>query len=453
MMKSYLPVIALQLSFNLFATSTTIVNENNIGEINFVQIINSIALIYTDDRLDPIVEKFINNQPEIIWEDNAYVYLWGMDINTDSPYEIGKEILEKLLVEDSLYNYERHPLDLSFLNDFSIHAIPENDLLCKKHKKECFEQITSNDEKVVLLLSEYGFYIPRYHSFLKFNHYKQIGDRRMESPVPNYRTIIIAQNLYHISLLSNLEKQPEIELIEALEKELNQLKNKLKHADTLIAKMIVLALINENVEMINYLHQKKKIDLDTHLLVFKPFTPSQQSLYNAMYEELSKTLKHMFDLISEPNNFTKKKYKPITVQLMKLISFFVAKPNLTANTVYNDYVTNLLYLTQLPSSEYYKEIEKPTIAINHDPIRNYMVYKLLDGILPDYYEYQMRVFDINMKLQLMRLIIQSKSTDKLKQSNEFLSSYDQTPSFKKNDKICYSGIAKMFPEFRCLIIY
>lgn len=97
----------------LVFTTILIANETELEEpksdFDLAQIIRSIALIYTDDKLDPEVEEFLNNQPEIIWEDNAYVYLWGMDKITDDPYATGKEILEKILEEDELFEYEQHP--------------------------------------------------------------------------------------------------------------------------------------------------------------------------------------------------------------------------------------------------------------------------------------------------------------------------------------------------------
>ena len=48
------------------------------SNFDLAQVIRSIALIYTNDKLDPEVEEFLNYKQEIIWEDNAYVYLREM---------------------------------------------------------------------------------------------------------------------------------------------------------------------------------------------------------------------------------------------------------------------------------------------------------------------------------------------------------------------------------------
>lgn len=452
-----MPKINLSIFLLVFCTiafAKLDVQNNSKDSVNIEQIIRSIALIYTDDKLDPEVKILINHQPEIIWDDNAYVYLWGMNVKTDNPYKTGKEILEKLLAEDKLYNYEQHPLDLSFLNDYPLYETPESDLLCKKHESECFEKIINNDKDVKLLLNEYGFYKSRYLTFLKFNYFKQIADRRLESPLPSFRIITIAQKIYHIYLLTNLKNISETQLVNLLERELIQLKNKLKNADTLIAKMVVVALINENIEMFSYLYQNKLINLDSHSSILKPLSSSERSIYNAMYEEHSKGMKMVFDWTTDVLSLASKKERtPFTEAVLRLLYFFVSKPNLTVNTQYYGIVKHLLRVTKSPPKQFYQEYNTFAYQTTQDQIRNYIGHMLLKYPMPDYLIYQARVFDIDMKLQLMRLVIQSKSIRNLKQDDKFLSTYDHTPAFIKDNKICYSGMAKMFPEFRCLTVF
>ena len=57
-----------------------------------------------------------------------------------------------------------------------------------------------------------------------------------------------------------------------------------------------------------------------------------------------------------------------------------------------------------------------------------------------------------MKIQLLRLLIQSESIDNLKVGDEFLSSFDQTKPYIKDGKICYSGLVDKFRDYRCLLI-
>lgn len=424
------------------------------SDFDLAQIIRSIALIYTDDELDPEVEKFINHQPEIIWEDNAYVYLWGMDKETDDPYATGKEILEQLFADDKFYNYEQRPLNFNFLDDYSTLEIPENDLLCKISEKECFLSIIENQNQIESIITKYDFYITRYLKFLNYKHFNQIADRRLESALPSYRTIIKSQQIYHLSIFSKLLKSNRFDIISILSKELDLIKDKLEKADSLISKMIAIALINENLEFLNLLHQSKTINLKskTDVSIFNPLTLSQMTLYQAMYEEHSKGLKMVFDWTSDYKSLTRKAKNQYGDALMKIFYFFASKPNLTVNIQYHNIIKHLLRTTQLPAIEFYKEEKIFNYKPKHDRIRNYVGYTLISQVMPQYLDYQARVFDIDMKIQLMRLIVQSNSITDLIQSDDFLSSYDKTSPYIKDGKLCYSGSVEINKKYRCLLI-
>lgn len=446
--------ICLLLLFCFASIAAVDVQDDEKHNYDLAQIIQSIALIYTDDKLDPEVEKFINYEPEIIWEDNAYVYLWGMRTKEESPYKVGKEILEKLVEEDKLYNYEQHPLNLDFLDDYEQFDLPESNLLCKKHEKGCINKILKN-KNIGLFLSEYEFYKFRYLIFLKFYHFNQIADRRLESPIPSFMAITYAQKIFHISVLHEIKNTPKAITTEQLIDELNHLKNLLKQSDTLLSKMVILAMINENVEFINYLYQNNLTNFNVvnSQTIFRPLKQSEKSLYNAMYEEHTKGMKMLFDWTSDYKALTRKAKNLFGDGLMKVYHFLVSKPNLTVNTQYNQIVKQLLIITKLPPKLFYKEYEKFENKVTHDKIRNYIGHLLMSYPMPDYLIYQARIFDVDMKIQLLRLIIQSESIYNLNISDEFLSSYDNTEPFVKDGKICYSGVTELFPENRCLLIY
>jgi len=449
---------SLSILVLLFFTTTLLSSESEVDDsksnLDLAQIIRSIALIYTDDALDPEVEEFLNYKQEIIWEDNAYVYLWGMDKITENPYATGKEILEKLVEDDKHYNYEQRPLNFDFLDDYSNHELPEDDLLCKKSEKGCFLSIFENQSQIDSVLSKYDFYIPRYLEFLNYKHFNQIASRRLESALPSYRTLTKSQQIYHLSILSKLLKSNRIDAISILSKELDLLKVKLEKVDSLISKMIAVELISENVELFNLLYQKKYINLKskTDISVFDKLTHLQITLYQAMFEEHSKGLKMIFDWTSDYKTLTKKAKNPLGDSLMKLFYFFVSKPNLTVNTHYHKIVKHLLRTTGLPVNEFYHVEKEFNDKPEHDRIRNYLGYTMMSTMMPSYLDYQARVFDIDMKIQLMRLITLSNSIDELIQSDDFKSSYDKTSPFIKDGKLCYTGSVDINEKYRCLLI-
>lgn len=325
--------------------------------------------------------------------------------------------------------------------------------MCTKHEDGCISIILNSDSSKDFLLVDYDFYRLRYLKFLNFNHFTQIAYRRLQSPLPNYMTIKYAQKIYHISLLKNLNKLNNTNISNQLEYELERLINHLEKTDTLIAKMIVLSLINENIDFFNYLFQQENFNLNMSSSVFRPLSTSERSLYNAMYEEHSKSLKMVFDWTSDYKTLIRKQYNPYTDARMKMIYFVLVKPNLTVNAIYNDYIKKLLIMTQSPINYYYANANNSNKQIKYNSIRNYGAYKWMEGSIPEYFEYQIRVFDIDMKLQLMRLFIESESIDDLKMHEDYLNSYDQSLPFKEESRWCYNGKHENFQEYRCLNIY
>ncbi len=420
--------------------------------IDLPNIIRSIALIYKDDALDPEVAAFINQPLEPVWKANAYVYLWGMDKITNDPYQTGVEILKLLEQENQQFNYEKRPYDYSFAHHFTKYESPKSDLLCERYTRSCINEIINNKPQASKFISDHAHYISRYNNFLSFKHFKQIANLRMDTPLPTYIILLKAQKLYHISLLLNSDTNEE-RMIDSILEELTYLRIQLANIDTLLGKMLIAVLLNENIELLNYAIQTAQTLLNIDSSGISRLTPAERSIYNAMNQEHSKNLKRFIDYIEDPNRLSKKNSKPLTRKLMKLICFFVAKPNLTANTIYFDFMKLSLEHNRLSISQYYKRIKNTSGQISHDPIRNYMSWKLLTDTLPEYKEYQMRIFDIDMKLQLIRLLIDSGSIEKMTKNKNLLSSFDQTPAFIENDKVCYSGLATMSPEFRCLLIY
>ena len=449
---SNLIFISILLCFNSFATTT--IKNNPKNNFDLAQIIRSIALIYTDDKLNPEVEEFLNNKHEIIWEDNAYVYLWGMDKKTDDPYKIGQEVLLKILDENKLFHHEKHPYNNELLDEYQHYETPNNDLLCEKHKKSCFHKIIQNSDDIIKLVKKYSLPIDRYLKFLKFNHYKQISGLLYDSPAPPYRFMIVGQRLYHLSLIQELNSNSNFKIIDELNIELTYIKQKLKRADDLLSKMIMVAILAENIEFFNLLYQNNLIKLNSkHVYqIFQPLTMEEMSTYAALKNDHYMILKSVYSICKNPEILFEKSYKLMTIRLFKLLAFFVIKPNLSVNTQYFKVSKPILEIIKLTQKQFYIKQSQFNKKVTHNNIRNYVGSKYFNIESIDYLGYQARVFDLDMKIQLMRLLIQSESIDNLKTGDKFLSSYDQTKAFIKNEKICYSGLTENSEEYRCLLI-
>ncbi|MFK8013764.1 MAG: hypothetical protein AB8B80_17125 [Marinicellaceae bacterium] len=446
----------------LFFTTTLFSSESEVEEskndFNLAQIIRSIALIYTDDKLDPEVEEFLNYKQEIIWEDNAFVYLWGMDKITDDPYKTGKEILVKLLEEDKLYDYEKHLYNSDFIDEYTNIEKLDHDLICSKIDKDCTNKVLIPSIDLKTIITENSKLIERYKEFTYFKHFKIISQLSYDNPWPSYRIITDSQKLFHLKLIENFNHSPVKTIIDELIMELNSLKLKLKDADTLISKMVILTMVSENIELFNIIIQKTNSTLYNYPtnILFKHLSPSEISIYSALFYEHYIGLKMVYDISVDIERINEEKFKYPTIQFLKILAFIGIKPNLTVNTQYHNVIKKLFEFSKLSQQEFYQKYYSEEIKANHDIIRNYYARVLIADVSTDfksmYLEYQARLFDLDMKVQLLRLLIQSDSINNLKKGEEFLSSYDGTEPFIKDGKLCYSGLFNNNEKYRCLLI-
>jgi len=53
-----------------------------------------------------------------MWEAHAFVYLWGLDIETNDVYKTGLEIVKANIAADFEYGYRRGTYDSSHLDQY-----------------------------------------------------------------------------------------------------------------------------------------------------------------------------------------------------------------------------------------------------------------------------------------------------------------------------------------------
>jgi hypothetical protein len=425
------------------------VQQENEG-FNFNQALQSLALIFYDDSLDSEVEEFLNFRLPVVWEDNAYVYLWGMGHETDDPYTTGKEILIQLLEEERLYNYEQRPLDLTFLEGYKKKSY-SSELLCSKKSSDCMKTIESHSKEIENLVLKFDIEINSYLTFLKFNAYNTFAFYAMESPLPSFRTITNAQKLFHLKLLN--ANKPSIASEKVLS-ELSRLRERLSQADNLISKMVFAAMIAESVDMLNHLYAKHHINISYDLIPFSKLNSNEMSAYKALFSEFNNTHRMVYDLLNDPTRFhTVEENKTAEAVFLRLFYRFLAKPNLSLNTEFHKSLIPRLNATKFVPSQFYEHLNHLHPQKLHNPYRNFIGTVLLDYARPHYEDYQVRLFDLDMKLQLLRGRLESDSINDLLNNKNYLSSFDQSPAFIDNEKICFSGLIEENKDIRCILTY
>jgi hypothetical protein len=422
-----------------FFISTADAKNNN--NFDLAQTIRSIALIYTDDKLDPEVEKFLNHKQETIWEDNAYVYFWGINIKSKTPYKAGKEILEGLM-KDSYHGFEH------------IELI-KHKFLCEIESIECLESIIKNNAQVKKFVIQNKELIERYQTFLKFKHLDKIHYTGLIVPVHNINTLRKIQDLYHLKLLSDfLHNDPNV-LIKKLVNELNDLKFKLIQANDLYIKFAINRLINKNINLFNILYQKTELDFSSVDIetVFSSLSIKEMSFESTYNSDFQNMLKLVYQETSDPGFYNQRLKK---TKINEKMFFLISKPNLTVNTQYYTFIKPILDQSRLNPTKFENSNDEFNIKARHDWIRNYFGSELSNIIFNSYRKYitfQSTIYELNKKIELLRLLIQYKSVSDLIKNTKSASLFDKSKPYQKDKKLCYSGLIERNEKYRCLIIY
>ena len=97
-----------------------------------------------DEELHDDIVVFLNDWSEPEWDDNAYVYLWGIDKRVDDVYQTGLNIAKNLRHLNLNHDY-KSDYDLSILEKYKELELPEKNYLCRMDLAGCFKDLVLNN--------------------------------------------------------------------------------------------------------------------------------------------------------------------------------------------------------------------------------------------------------------------------------------------------------------------
>lgn len=452
-------MFTLLLSCNSrFKNSST---ESKLTAEDFYQLFDwfhSGLLIYTDDSLDPEVKKFIDFHIVPQWENNAYIYLWGADVKTNKPYEIGLELANKIIIADNNYQYEKVPYDDSFHDDYNYYNIPKDGLFCKSEESGCINSQINKIKQRKQVVQEYSHLMDRYLEFLEFEYMETFSLMYMASPIPNYRLLTAGQRIFHLSLLEDLEKNKDI--IPKLLDEIKLIRIRLTQGSTLIDKMIMHALLSDCIDLLNQLIQQDLVNIHHSKLSkgISKLTKSELSTTHHMKIEHLSGMRMFNEFLRDAELMVSNKQRnPLVMPLLRIWSFLILKPNLTMNSHYHSVIEPLLTFTNIDAKTFYEKYHSTTIESSQNYVRNYLASKLLPYIndyKSTYLQYPDRMYSLDMKIQLLNALMTEGSYIKVLEQavykGRYLNHYDGSIPFIIDEKICYSGIFESNDQHRCL---
>jgi hypothetical protein len=392
-----------------------------------------IALLQTDDSLNPETKTWIKDTEEAVSTDNnAYFYFIGMMApENKDPVKIGKAIHQKVLAQPLPEVTEEPQVNNDYYSvykiDNGLQIHPEN--LCKVFNADCFKQLEGDRTKIKEIINSNATLLKRYQTFLAMPNYQLMHPIGQWHSMPYYQHVVDANN---INLIALLAIEDESLLNQKFSQLLKQTRLKLAQSGSLIEKMIYVALVNHNLELYNLLYKSSRIN---NPIKFEKLSVQEKSFDKVMgYETLSGLA---------PNNGFKFPWYAI-------ISKAVIKRNMMLN-YRHQYVTLYNQLSLLPphkqleaaNSEEYKPKEVSFLS----KYRNYSGWILNEIADSAYTSYIFRVSDLDAKIAVLNWRLQQPQdatidNDYLKRhGTEQLNPY-QTGTFTTKKDTFYRSQAK-----------
>jgi len=411
-----------------------------------------------DVQLHQDVINFLENRTEPVWQNNAYVYGWAIDLKTENVYQTGLEIAKELLIANNNYDYV-DDYDDSFLSQYEKISMPSHDDFCKLIELACFTEIINNLDRQIQLTKPYQELVTRYDNFMSYDHYSDTSNwvASLPSPVLPFKVLVNGQKIKYILSIKNLTLGEKEHIVSMLKKEAYNLKRLLAQSDSLIAKMIFVHMYSEHLEFINAALAMKWLTVNdiSDFASLETLNQYELSTVKAWHNEEKIKMR----MIQKTVHKNKVKNLLINVFFADLPAKMI-KPNLILNTLYSDFFLPLMDYMERPPKLFYEGLADFDININFDEIKNpvgHLFNISAEDTKSQYLDYQARIFSINMKSQLLKAYVNEGSYEevikKAKQGHKnYLNHFDQSTPFIENKKICFTGIFDSNKALRCLNI-
>jgi len=421
-----------------------------------ILLLSLLTFLYIDDSLSPLSKELLEYKIVEKLDDNGQVYLWCFACKTDDVYESAKKIQQNI----NQVKNRNYKDDINW-NEFDKYEYIDDLMFCDKFKTGCDVFELANNITINKLKLDYTWALDRYQRYLEFNFYMSQTYPSEEEPIPNWRALTNSQKIYHIWIIKNVLGEHQVEANNLLLEELNNLKKVLIKNDALLPKLVVAAMISENLEFTNQLIQKKLINPE----LFNMY--SKELSFSKIHTDLAKALKRDYVLylemftnfVSIKKTLKKKERLWLNSQIVKVLYKFVYKPNNTINYLVDD-IARVLILTKLNPKEFIEQVNRKLTINKPNKIKNYLGnYYVKPHKINYYVDYIARLHSLHNKMILLKSLIKYgsiESTDNALSHNEFGFKNifnDELPYFEDN-LYCFSSIESknLETKHKCLKI-
>lgn len=392
-----------------------------IGLITITLALTLILLLQIDDNLRPETKRWIESTEQKTNSDSqAYFYFLGlMAPEGKDPIKVGKAIHKIVKSESANSNSElnsevdnsevdTHELKAhtDFIDPYLIKdglTFHKSDSYCKPFFEDCFNQLINNPAEIQNVLTQNSILLDRYQTFLALPNYHNMQPIGHMGSMPHFQNLMSANNLVLLDILVNSQSDSAVN--NRFFRLLNNTRVKLEQSNSIIDKMVYVALMRHSLEFYNLLYKHQVIDSPQTV---KALTQEERSLAKAMnYESLSAARVINFDQF----------------QWYDIYTNAILKENMMTND-YHQQAKKISKFSILPADQQIQEDIKTSLKPEFgflDKVRNYagtILFRIGSSI---YFDYVYRISDIDAKIAVLNWRIQQPANDNIDQ--EYLNNH------------------------------
>ena len=411
-------------------------------------VIIALILLQFDEPLSPEVPALVE-QTTAKKTNEAYLYLLGIDAPLNGePSDIGESLLAYSREQDQLEADDPFTTERAPWPDYEALARPEGAFFCRWTDENCRVRVLSSWNEAPALSEADKTVLDRYRTFMTMDGFQSLAKPSVHEPMPSFHYLLSGHRLVMLEALREADRGDPEAAVRLLESTLDRVRTQLVRADTIIGKMVYLALMSENLDVLSEILARHGYDLAPEV---PPMTRAERDFTLAMAREFAMGYYMYQSLDRHPQFFDTSSDNTWTPGWWVRAVF---KPNMTINSVLPAYL-QAIELSQLTPKDYREQVnEAAEIEVKASRLRNPTGTILARAGGPAFQNYVTEAFNIHGKLSLLNQVIAFKGVpDDLKSLNNPLSRKNNGVQLShEGQQLCLSGHGEDNRGFRCLIV-
>ena len=372
-----------------------------------------------DDKLDPEVIRLVN-KANTAAESDAYLYLLGITANeSEDPAEVGRRLFEQYQIHenDSTHEIIEYPESKKL-------PLPNGELFCMSSKEGCLERLfAATYDELKAPLSKHAVLLARRGTLHSLGDFATLAKPDIAERIPEHNYMARAEMLVSLSAIYAYKQGDTEGAVKTLLSQLSELRSSLEQQDTLIGRMIYIALLSHTLDLLTIIASKAQVEI----VKIPGLNESEKSLSVAFAREFAMAYYLYTALDRHPEIFE------TGGDLPSWIARAFYKPNMTINAAVQPFM-RFIHLDSLSPSAFAAEVEashENTESLSAK-IRNPTGTILHRIAMPNFGTYSAKVIDLDTKIMLLNHLTEGFAHIK--------NPYYPNEGLEVNDgKVCFRG--------------